>query len=76
MIGTVKEGHKSSHNPSLTLRSESPTKNKIGELRVMRTSPHVMELILEHDGADVDLRNKEGQTPLLCAVRIEHPIAM
>ncbi|PLW26512.1 hypothetical protein PCANC_19584 [Puccinia coronata f. sp. avenae] len=43
---------------------------------VMRTSPHVMELILEHDGADVDLRNKEGQTPLLCAVRIEHPIAM
>ncbi|KNZ45464.1 hypothetical protein VP01_808g8 [Puccinia sorghi] len=43
---------------------------------VMRQSPHVMELILEHEGADVDLRNKEGQTPLLCAVEIEHPVVM
>jgi len=43
---------------------------------VLRQSPHVMELILEHEGADVDLRNKEGQTPLLCAVEIEHPVVM
>ncbi|KAA1127509.1 hypothetical protein PGTUg99_037404 [Puccinia graminis f. sp. tritici] len=35
-----------------------------------------MELILEHEGADVDLRNKEGKTPLLCAVEIDHPVAM
>ncbi|EFP74234.1 hypothetical protein PGT21_035315 [Puccinia graminis f. sp. tritici] len=43
---------------------------------VIRQSPHVMELILEHEGADVDLRNKEGKTPLLCAVEIDHPVAM
>ncbi|WAQ80840.1 hypothetical protein PtA15_1A178 [Puccinia triticina] len=44
--------------------------------RVIKPSPHVMELILEHEGADVDLRNKEGKTPLLCAIEIEHPVAM
>ncbi|KAH9473908.1 hypothetical protein MJO28_000259 [Puccinia striiformis f. sp. tritici] len=43
---------------------------------IMRQSPHVMELILEHEGADVDLRNKEGKTPLLCAIEIEHPVFM
>lgn len=38
---------------------------------VINLSPNVLELILEHEGADVDLINKLGQTPLHCAVQIE-----
>lgn len=38
---------------------------------VMNLSPNVMELILEQEGADVDLINKQGQTPLHAAVEIQ-----
>ncbi|KAG0142173.1 hypothetical protein CROQUDRAFT_662874 [Cronartium quercuum f. sp. fusiforme G11] len=40
---------------------------------VMNSSPTVLELILEHDGADVDLLNKQGLTPLHCSIQIDQP---
>ncbi|MBW0490459.1 hypothetical protein O181_030174 [Austropuccinia psidii MF-1] len=38
---------------------------------VMNLSPNVLELILEHEGCDVDLLNYQGQTPLHCAMNIK-----
>ncbi|KAI8454942.1 ankyrin repeat-containing domain protein [Phakopsora pachyrhizi] len=40
---------------------------------VIYLSPTVLELILEHEGADVDLINNQGLTPLHCAIQIKEP---
>ena len=42
----------------------------------MTPSPSALELLLEHDGTDVDLKNRlEGSTPLHLAVKLENESA-
>lgn len=40
---------------------------------VMNCSPTVLELILEHEGTDVDLLNFQGLTPLHTSMQISNP---